>query len=64
MHIWLSEITGQLDGAYMSQLQICDQPVGSVGHRDSMDVGAVTGLVVCDSGGCGSCFTEQGGYMS
>ena len=44
----------------MTQLQIVQNPLGSIGHTDSVDVGGVTGLKVFDVGGCGCCYTEQG----
>jgi hypothetical protein len=47
-------------GALMTQLQIVENPLGSIGHADSVDDGGVTGLSVFDVGGCGSCYTEQG----
>jgi hypothetical protein len=47
-------------GAMMTQLQIVENPLGSIGHTDSVDVGGVTGLSVFDVGGCGCCYTEQG----
>jgi hypothetical protein len=52
----------------MTQLQIVENPLGSVGHTDSVDVGGVTGLGVVDVGGCGRCYilcyTEQGMLFS
>lgn len=51
-------------GALMTQLQIVENPLGSVGHTDSVDVGGVTGLGVFDAGGCGRCYTEQGMLFS
>jgi hypothetical protein len=47
-------------GAMMTQLQIVENPLGSIGHTDSVDVGGVTGLSMFDVGGCGCCYTEQG----
>jgi hypothetical protein len=44
----------------MTQLQIVENPLGSVGHTDSTDVGGITGLSVYDVGGCDGCYTEQG----
>jgi hypothetical protein len=35
-------------GAVMTQLQIVENPLGSIGHTDSVDVGGVTGLSVFD----------------